>query len=38
MCAVDFPAGKWDPFMNVDTVEDLTAARLLAPPPKGGMA
>jgi molybdenum cofactor guanylyltransferase len=35
---VDFPAGKWDPFLNVNTTEDLTTARALAPPPGKDMA
>lgn len=30
MRAVDFPAGKWDPFLNVNTPDDLAAARSLA--------
>ena len=28
---VDFPAGKWDPFLNVNTPDDLAGARNLAP-------
>jgi molybdopterin-guanine dinucleotide biosynthesis protein A len=27
---VDFPAAKWDPFLNVNTPEDLAAARAIA--------
>jgi molybdopterin-guanine dinucleotide biosynthesis protein A len=27
---VDFPTAKWDPFMNVNTPEDLAAARAIA--------
>jgi hypothetical protein len=27
---VDFPAAKWDPSLNVNTPEDLTAARAIA--------
>jgi molybdopterin-guanine dinucleotide biosynthesis protein A len=34
MRRVDFSAGKWDPFLNIDTPEDL--ARGPAPPPKEG--
>ncbi len=30
MRRVDFPTGKWDPFTNVNTPEDLAAARALA--------
>jgi molybdopterin-guanine dinucleotide biosynthesis protein A len=30
MRRVDFPAVKWDPFLNVNTPEDLAAARALA--------
>ena len=30
MRRIDFPSGKWDPFMNVNTPEDLTAARTRA--------
>jgi molybdenum cofactor guanylyltransferase len=29
MRRVDFPAAKWDPFLNVNTPEDLAAARAL---------
>jgi molybdopterin-guanine dinucleotide biosynthesis protein A len=31
MRRVDFPAGKWDPFLNVNTPDDLAIARSLAP-------
>ncbi len=31
MRRVDFPAGKWDPFLNVNTPDDLAVARSLAP-------
>ena len=31
MRTVDFPVGKWDPFLNVNTAADLTTARALAP-------
>ncbi len=30
MRRVDFPAAKWDPFLNVNTPEDLAAARAIA--------
>jgi molybdenum cofactor guanylyltransferase len=30
MRRVDFPAAKWDPFFNVNTPEDLAAARAIA--------
>ena len=30
MRRVDFPAAAWDPFHNVNTPDDLTAARVLA--------
>jgi molybdopterin-guanine dinucleotide biosynthesis protein A len=30
MRRVDFPATKWDPFLNVNTPEDLAAARAIA--------
>ncbi len=30
MQRVDFPAAAWDPFHNVNTPDDLTAARVLA--------
>ena len=33
---VDFPAGKWDPFHNVNTPDDLAVARGLAPLPEKG--
>ena len=29
MRRVDFPAGKWDPFLNINTPEELTMARIL---------
>ncbi|HUN40915.1 MAG TPA: molybdenum cofactor guanylyltransferase MobA [Acetobacteraceae bacterium] len=38
MRTVDFPVGKWDPFLNVNTGEDLAMARALAPPSERGMA
>ncbi|HTW68294.1 MAG TPA: molybdenum cofactor guanylyltransferase MobA [Acetobacteraceae bacterium] len=38
MRTVDFPMGKWDPFLNVNTAEDLVTARTLAPPPARDMA
>ena len=38
MRVVDFPAGKWDPFLNVNTTEDLTTARSLARPRGKDMA
>lgn len=31
MHPLDFPAGKWDPFLNVNTADDLALARGLAP-------
>lgn len=31
MRRVAFPAGKWDPFLNVNTPDDLATARSLAP-------
>ncbi len=31
MPQVDFSAGKWDPFVNVNTPDDLAVARSLAP-------
>jgi molybdopterin-guanine dinucleotide biosynthesis protein A len=34
MSRVDFPAGKWDPFHNVNTPDDLAVARGLAPLPE----
>jgi len=30
MRRVDFPAARWDPFLNVNTPEDLAAARAIA--------
>jgi molybdenum cofactor guanylyltransferase len=30
MCRIDFPAPKWDPFLNTNTPEDLAAARAIA--------
>jgi molybdopterin-guanine dinucleotide biosynthesis protein A len=27
---VDFPTAKWDPFLNVNTPDDLAAARSIA--------
>jgi molybdopterin-guanine dinucleotide biosynthesis protein A len=36
MRQVDFPAGKWDPFLNVNTPQDLAVARSLAPPEEKG--
>ena len=30
MRRVDFPAAKWDPFLNVNTPEDLALARAIA--------
>jgi molybdopterin-guanine dinucleotide biosynthesis protein A len=31
MRRVAFPAGKWDPFLNVNTPDDLAMARSLVP-------
>ena len=31
MRRVDFPAGKWDPFLNVNAADDLAIARSRAP-------
>lgn len=36
MRRIDFPAGKWDPFLNVNTPDDLAVARRLAPQAKEG--
>jgi len=36
MRQVDFPAGKWDPFLSVNTPQDLAAARSLVPPGEKG--
>jgi hypothetical protein len=36
MRRVDFPAGKWDPFLNVSTPDDLEVTRNLAPRSKEG--
>ena len=33
---VDFPAGKWDPFPNVNTSDNPAEARRLAPQAKEG--
>jgi molybdopterin-guanine dinucleotide biosynthesis protein A len=33
---VDFPAGKWDPFHNFNTPDDLAVARGLSPLPERG--
>jgi molybdopterin-guanine dinucleotide biosynthesis protein A len=30
MRRVDFPVAKWDPFLNVNTPEDLAVARAIA--------
>jgi molybdenum cofactor guanylyltransferase len=30
MRRVDFPTAKWDPFLNVNTPDDLAAARAIA--------
>jgi molybdopterin-guanine dinucleotide biosynthesis protein A len=30
MRRVDFPTAKWDPFLNVNTPDDLAAARVIA--------
>jgi molybdenum cofactor guanylyltransferase len=36
MRRVDFPAGKWDPFLNVNTPDDLAIARSVTPSTEEG--
>ena len=37
MPRVDFLAGKWDPFLNVNTPDDLATTRSVAPPTEEGL-